>query len=199
MTYAAFEAQYRATGREKADGYAPALFEGMSPTEKAQAAELLTKELEVTPGIAAEGLVYLDKETARARLAAFAEKRPNMSCIHQVYVWLFRLTEDPAYVDKMLESYPLALEVTRPGFMLALSEMPASEQVIDFVRTIILEDKDSMNRALAAKIYLDRFGRYSDDRVGAAERAGHLSLLRDGSPTTRKSIMERIAGTTGAH
>jgi hypothetical protein len=85
----------------------------------------------------------------------------------------------------------------KPAFFEELRALPSSVEIVQFVRARILDEKDAATRELAASAYLDRTMKYANDAVGVAQRAGHLALLRDGSASTRKSVLHRLEGKTG--
>ena len=83
------------------------------------------------------------------------------------------------------------------SFFERLRRLPASPDIVAFVRARILDEGDAAARELAVSIYLERTMKYGDDPVGKIQREGHRKLLADGPVATRKSVLYRLEGKTG--
>jgi len=68
MTWADFKRQYDAEGREKADGYSPGDFDGMSEDERAQARSMMLERALRGDTIDLSGLRYVGDADTIARL-----------------------------------------------------------------------------------------------------------------------------------
>lgn len=187
--------QYRAQGRDKAEGYEAGHFAGMSFVERARAAELLRRELPGAPGSAADGLVLLGGEVAVQALLRFVREYDGreVANIDQAYHALWLLTEDPVWSIKAIETYPLADEHERGGFMVRLRETPPSPEARAFVEERAVVEEDFTARVLAGELLLD----VSDVPDGTdderAQREAMMQVFRGGSEQERRTLVQRLA------
>lgn len=188
-----FHAQYNARGREKMDGYSAADFEGLTDDERQRAAAMLYDELAGMPGIAAAGLVLLDRTIAKERLSEYLRHHSATGSIniHEVYFHLWRVTGDITLQQWMMASYDHCPATARAGMFMELGETPATPELDEFMRDRVLHEEDETARAIAARVVLSR-SNLPDTPVGAARREALLKRLNDPSEETRASTLSRL-------
>lgn len=102
MSWAEFQRQYDAVGRDKADGYAPGYFDGMSDQDLARARAMMLERALAGDTIDLSGLRYIGDADTVVRLAAMEESDAfdwNYDITrHEV---LFELTGDPQYLTSL--------------------------------------------------------------------------------------------------
>lgn len=194
-TWEHFMRQYRAQGPEKAEGYEERHFAGMEFAERARAAELLRRELPGSPSAASGGLVLLGDEFAVQALLRFVREYDGQEVdnIDQAYYALWRLTDDPLWQVKMIESYPLTEEAHRGGFMLRLRETPPSPEMWAFLEEVAVVEEDFAGRTLAGELLLDVAGVPDETEEEQAQRAAMMQVFRGGTQQERRTLVQRLA------
>lgn len=194
-TWDHFIRQYNAEGPEKAEGYDARHFAGMDFIERARAAELLRRELPESPGAASGGLVALGDEFAVQALLRFVREYDGQEVdnIDQAYYALWRLTEDPVWPIKMIETYPLADAHERGAFMQRLRETPPSPEMRAFLEDCVVAEEDFAGRALAGELLLDVAGVPDESEDEQAQRAAMMQVFRCGTEQERGALVQQLA------
>jgi hypothetical protein len=149
--YQQFIRQYNATGREKADGYARAHFDGMTPAEKAQAFDLLKDEVARHPSFV-EWLFYVDAARA-APVALQIVQQQEVDPYYPAYLVYEQLqahSQDLRYQQRMIDGYPRVPADYRDQAIEALGRTPPSPARRDFLRDVLLSETNPSVLAGAA-------------------------------------------------
>lgn len=192
-----FMRQYEAQGREKAEGYMPSHFAGMTGAERRRAADLLYDELSHDAGMAADGLVMLDRGVARERLTRFVAEQAAepVPTIGEIYARLYELTRDLTYQTLMIEAFSSCPPERRGDLVLRLDATPSTLALRAFLRDRILNEDEPIAQSLCARALLLR-------RLGApkteAERADFTARwanLKSPDAGARRAALDALDGT----
>ncbi len=185
-----FMKQNQMTGSEKADGYSPDAFVGLTDQEKDIVFQLLEKELPWS----AQWIFLVDPERAAAVLKA-EEQRLRGDPYEDVYMIqqnLVTYTSDLLYQKHMIEDYPNYIEKKRPLVVDAVHRTPANEDTINFFKRVILVEVNSSAVARASRYLLDALG-YS--RATEPDKRNYdqlISNLRSDDDQLKQETLSRI-------
>ena len=146
-----FDRQLQATGREKADGYSAAHFQGMTAEEKGRAFDLLRQEARIDPTVA-EWLFHLEPARAEAAcrdLLAQEQANPHFSAFVVEHA-LCKHTQDLRYQQRMIDGYPRVPDDQKPRALERLGHTPASPALRAFFHDLLLAETDPELLASAA-------------------------------------------------
>ncbi|MYM73113.1 hypothetical protein GTP56_13030 [Duganella sp. FT134W] len=148
-----FMRQQRMTGSEKADGYSPNVFVGLSEEEKPIVLSLLLRELPWS----AEWIWVVAPDNAEIILREWIDARRGDPYRH-VYMALqslVRHTGDLRYQQQMIEDYPSYHDDLKHQVVDAIHYTPVNVETINLFKHVVLEDADADARFSAAYSLLD--------------------------------------------
>src|SRR5262245_47357064 len=150
-TFDRFLKQLRAQGMEKADGFDPSHFDGLSQDERLEAFRLLQDALLKGDDTAAHDLVLLDPQGARPALeAAWPKYKGDALGGLNVAEELWGLTGESRYRDFMVDSLRQSNRTVRQRALMALRGAPHDDRLMTALQSVILNDPDEIIRSLAA-------------------------------------------------
>lgn len=178
-----FIRQYNLKGSEKADGYSPDVFIGLSESEKQEVFDLLLTEISVS----AKWLFLLNPDKA---LNVVKDKEAQWR--GDAYRRVFNLQEeiiqhagDLTYQNHMIEDYPHYSENLKPLAIDSIGRTPNTLQKITFLKNIILTETndDAVFRAASRLLNSLKLPRDTD-----AQEKEYQTLISDlnNSETTIK-------------
>lgn len=193
MTDPRFLRQFRATGRDQADGYDPGMFDDMSVKERAQAAAML-----LTRGLAGDttdlhGLRYLGGEAVVAALRDAAGTMRDAGCDIERCDTLFALTGDCADLVPILDHLDSSEKPVRERAAWALAVLRAPATLAEpFARRLA----DRHYQAVALPLAIAWLTARGLPGHGPEGFQAHLPLVRrivDAPPRQRAALLARIA------
>jgi len=146
-----FMRQHRMTGSEKADGYSPEVFVGLSESEK----EIVFKALESELPWSAKWLFELDKDRALTVLKNLEEKLRG-DPYEDVYMMQFQLVKhggDLCYQKHMIEDYFNYPENSKFRVLNSIANTPVTDELRNFLKKVILVEAND-DAVTTASIYL---------------------------------------------
>ena len=182
QAYDTFLRQYHARGREKADGYFPACFDGLADDERPDVWTKLLGEGQVA------WLFHLDAGRALAVCLEIATREPDA---YRVHALLLDATGDPAWQRRMIASYPRQDPRNRGDVVRHVLRTPDTRARRAFLREVALDDSDpSAARPAAAALiraHLPAASRADDDAARACIRQMHAS-----TGAARRQLLEQV-------
>jgi HEAT repeat protein len=162
-TFDRFLKQLYAKGSEKGDGFDRSHFDALSPDERPEAARLLREALLRGDNTAAEGLVLLDPQDARATLEEALQKMSGDAWVRlAVAEQLWKLTRESRYQEVMIDTLQHPNEVLRQSALVALEDTPHDDRLMIALQAVILDDPDEIIRSLAATHLIYGLGLITD-------------------------------------
>ena len=184
-----FMREHGATGSDKADGYSPDAFIGLSEREREIAFDLLLTELPWST----KWLFVLDAEkaavVAKEKEATLREKEGED--VYMLQQQLVKYTGDLVYQEHMIEDYQKYRNNARPLVVDAVDRTPTNQAKIDFFKQVLLVEVNESALARAARHLLDAV---NFPRVTDAEKASYSRLVTDlrsdSTPAKEKAFRE---------
>jgi hypothetical protein len=189
-----FLRQYKAQGREKADGYAASHFNGLTDEEKDRAFELLAKEAEDVPETATEWLFYLDPQRAQqVTLDQIAKRKADPYGKNYVRQFeLLKYTRDLQYQREMLDEYPRIDAFYKADALHLIRITPETADLEAFLRDLLLTETDPAAIAAAAVGFLDIHHVPENAPSAKPQQNGYFARLKNPSPQTRADAIREI-------
>jgi hypothetical protein len=186
-----FLAQYHATGSEKADGYFPDAFDGLSESEK----DVVFKLLETELPFSVKWLFVVDPARAYEVVSA-EEARMRGDSYMETYLMQEQLVKhsgDMQYLKRMLEDYPIYIDRLKPSVVNTVGRLPVNQDAIDFFKKVILFETngDAVFHAARQLLIALEFPRQSDDEKQQYRQL--LKHLTDESFDVRSRAIDRIS------
>lgn len=166
LAFEKFMQQHRETGSAKADGYSDDVFIGLEKDERNVVFDLLVKELPW----AAEWLVLVDREKA-LKILMQKEKELRGNGYEHTYMiqqQIVKCTGDIEYQKHMIEDYSIYISRIKPLVIDSIGRTPINQDVINFLKKVILVEIDASAVARASRNLLTavRFPNDSDAETG---------------------------------
>jgi hypothetical protein len=185
-----FMQQNQMIGSEKADGYSPDAFVGLTDQEKDIVFQLLEKELPWS----AQWIFLVDPERAATVLKADEQtlRGDPYEDVYMIQQNLVTYTGDLLYQKHMIQDYPNYIEKKRPLVVDAVHRTPANEDTINFFKQVILVEVNSSAVARASRHLLDALG-YS--RATESDKRNYdqlISNLRSDDDQLKQETLSRI-------
>lgn len=177
MTFAAFLTQYEATGREKADGYFPAHFSGMSDDERARARAMMLDRALDGDTIDMNGLRLIGDDGTAVRLEAAGTETVRFGFRLDIVrrETLFGLTGDPRHLAGCLtwldDADPSAREFAAEA--LARHRLPP-----DLADPLARRLADGQHEDIALPLAIAWLGTHGLDASAAEDFQRHLPFIR---------------------
>lgn len=174
--FSAFQKEFSATGREKIDGYTFANFDGMTPAEKSQAADMLVKELPSFFG-AADALAYLDSARCEREIRKALQSKNSIerNRAFHLYFVLWQITGEEAAVDQILAAGRSG-DADLTALLSDVAKIPTSAKILLFLQDLVLQHPNNRGVEQAASQLIDRYDVLSDAEICNADS---IQLMRD--------------------
>jgi hypothetical protein len=193
-TWDQFLKQYHAQAREKADGYDPGHFDGLTDEEKNRAFDLLTQEAEKVPETASAWLFYLDPQRAeQVTLDQVARKSgdPHGKNYERQFE-LLRYTHDLRYQRDMLAEYPHIDDFYKVDALHLIRRTPETPELCTFLRNLLLHETDGSLLAAAAVGFMGVHKLPKGTPAEKTEHKAYSSRLKSSSATVRVDAIQEI-------
>ena len=189
-----FERQLHTTGREKADGYSAAHFEGLTAEERARAFDLLRQEARVDPTVA-EWLFHLDPTRAEAACLDLIDQERGDPQFPAFVVEraLCEHTGDLRYQQRMIDRYPGLPADQKLRALEHLGRTPATTPLRRHLEGVLLHETDQDLLASAAYHLLRAHGQPYTTDADKARFRDLLVRLSDPSLPTRQQTLRTLA------
>jgi hypothetical protein len=197
-TFDRFLKQLHAEGREKADGFDPSHFDGLSQDERLEAARLLREALLAGDDTAAGGLVLLDPQIARPALEAALPKYGGDALGRlSLAEKLWKLTGDSNYQDLIIDSLRHPDETIRQRALVALRETPHDDRLMAVLQPMVLDDPDEVIRFWASIHLLYGLGLVTDFNQRPPQHRQLLIDLNDDQRDVREKALAELKSRYG--
>lgn len=186
-----FLKEHEAKGREKTDGYSPEAFQGLDDYERKTVFRLLAEELPWS----VKWLFYLDKDEATKITVAIEEKMRGDKYSHiyllQEQLLLHAASND--YQIRMIEDYQNYDEDLKPKVIRCICRTPFNENVLNFLRTIVLAEVNSSAIYWSSIHLLDMALVFYSEKLDEKRREELISSLRGNDRLMKLNAIDDMA------
>lgn len=188
-----FQSAYDALGRERAEGYLPTAFEGLTPDERARALAMLLARAEAGEPPEVLALAHFDEPAARDAVARVfaAERGPTLLRLAAARAG-WALTGDPKYQAAVAHLADRGEGVVRRIALVEVCSMPLTPEALAHVTARLLTEADRVTAVQLAKAVLRSRGVAVDDPEDFQRALPQLRALAAPDLAARAAAVARL-------